>query len=55
MNQATYGIDVYQLYEAHEFDLGAKALMDRDIRVTWRAHGWLPPSEQKKEPAKEAV
>lgn len=48
MDKINYGLDLHQLYEAHKFDLEQKAIMDRDIRETWREkYGWVPPSERR--------
>jgi hypothetical protein len=43
--KATYGLDVYRLYDAHRFDLQAPTRTPTNIKATWQKHGWIPPSE----------
>jgi hypothetical protein len=50
-----FGIDVHRLYEAHRFDLDAPTMTETNIEATWRErHGWVRPSESKKDERKAA-
>jgi hypothetical protein len=50
-----FGIDVHRLYEAHRFDLDAPTMTETNIEATWRErHGWVRPSESKKDERKTA-
>ena len=46
--KAYYGLDVYGLYSAHQFNFDEPTLTPTNIAETYRKHGFVPPSEQRK-------